>query len=228
MKKLALFAVTAILFSSCEQDIQTNIPAFQAKQNDVLWKAAESSITAVNGGLIFTAYNPAETVVLKTSAATLGTYTFGTDNFSSNYASYTSTANGGISIYDTAVVEGPVYSLSGLISGGTGYVSSAAAQTSGGSGAGLRVATEVTNGVVKKVTVLARGEGYLAGDIITIVGGANNAKLKVINVQQSNGEIVIKNIEGNLYSGTFKFNAVNAAGEVITFSEGNFYKVPLK
>ena len=67
----------------------------------------------------------------------------------------------------------------------------------------------------------------MAGDLITIVGGGNNATFRVVNVQSSNGEITIEEVDNGLYTGKFKFNVVNASGDVVTFSEGVFYKVPL-
>jgi hypothetical protein len=63
--------------------------------------------------------------------------------------------------------------------------------------------------------------------VITINGGNANAKVTVLNVSNSNGEVVIEKIEGNLYSGTFKFNAVNEQGTVVNFNKGIFYKVPI-
>ena len=36
---------------------------------------------------------------------------------------------------------------------------------------------------------------------------------------------MIEEIDNGKYSGTFKFNAVNSSGEVITFSNGVFYNV---
>jgi hypothetical protein len=89
------------------------------------------------------------------------------------------------------------------------------------------VATQTTNGTVTSITVVARGLGYAPGDVITIVGGNNNATFRVVNIQQSNGEIEIEEVSNGLFTGTFKLNAVNSEGEVITFSEGHFYKVPL-
>ena len=99
--------------------------------------------------------------------------------------------------------------------------------STGGSGSGLRVATQTTNGTVTAITVVARGVGYRPGDIVTIVGGNNNATFRVINIQQSNGEIEIEEVENGLFTGKYKFNAVNEEGQVITFSEGVFYKIPL-
>ncbi|WP_291106640.1 DUF6252 family protein, partial [Flavobacterium sp. UBA6195] len=111
---------------------------------------------------------------------------------------------------------------------GTGYVDNATgAQTIGGSGSGLRVATTTNIGNVNSITVVSRGTGYRAGDLITIVGGNNDATFQVVNVQQSNGEVTITEVLDGRYTGKFKFNVVDEEGEVVTFSEGVFYKVPL-
>lgn len=227
MKKILSFFAIVALFSACEQDIQTNTPGFQAKLNDVQWRANNASV-AVNatGGITIRAYSSYETVVLKTNSINVGTYLLGTQS-ANNFASYTSNATGFPNFYDTSVVEGPAYKLSNLLTPGTGYTTSAAAHTSGGSGSGLRLALTTLSGVVTKVTVVSRGLGYVAGDIVTIQGGNNNATVRIENVQQSNGEITIKDISGGLFTGTFKLNATNEDGEVITFSEGHFYKIPL-
>lgn len=227
MKKILSFFAVVALFSACEQDIQTNAPGFQAKLNDVQWRANNASVTVdATGGMTITAYSSYETVVLKTNATNVGTYLLGTQN-ANNFASYTSNAAGLPDFYDTSVVEGPAYKLSNLLTPGTGYTTSAAAQTTGGSGSGLRLALTTLSGAVTKVTVVSRGLGYVAGDIVTIRGGNNNATVRIENVQQSNGEITIEDISGGLFTGTFKLNATNEDGEVITFSEGHFYKIPL-
>lgn len=227
MKKILSFFAIVALFSACEQDIQTNTPGFQAKLNDVQWRANNASVAVdATGGMTITAYSSYETVVLKTNATNVGTYLLGTQN-ANNFASYTSNAAGLPDFYDTGVVEGPAYKLSNLLTPGTGYTTSAAAQTTGGSGSGLRLALTTLSGAVTKVTVVSRGLGYVAGDIVTIRGGNNNATVRIENVQQSNGEITIEDISGGLFTGTFKLNATNEDGEVITFSEGHFYKIPL-
>lgn len=228
MKKiLSLIAVT-VLFTACQQDIQTNTPAFQAKLNNVQWRANDARVSVDgDGGMTITAYTPYETVVLKSNASNVGTYILGTQDYLGNHASYANDLDGFEDFYNTAVVEGPAFKLSGMINGGTGYSNVPGAQTTGGSGVGLRVATQTAAGAVTGVTVVARGEGYVAGDVVTVVGGGNNATFTVVNVQQSNGEITIEEVENGLYTGKFKFNVVNATGEVVTFSEGVFYKVPL-
>lgn len=230
MKKIFSILAVVALFSSCEQDIQTNTPGFQAQLNDVQWRANEVRVAVdANGGMTITAYTSYETVELKTVATAPGTYLLGTQN-AGNFATYTSAGNAlssFVGIFDTRVVAGPAYKLSSVLTAGTGYTSAAAAHTSGGSGSGLRLALTTLSGAVTKATVVSRGLGYVAGDVITILGGNNNATVRIENVQQSNGEITIIDASGGLFTGTFKLNATNTEGEIVTFSEGNFYKVPL-
>ena len=230
MKKILSILAITLLFSSCEQDIQTNTPGFQAKLNDVQWRANQVGVAVdASGGMTITAYTSYETVVLKTNATTAGTYLLGTQN-TNNFATYTSAGNAlssFVGIFDTRVVAGPAYKLSNVLTPGTGYTSAAAAHTSGGTGSGLRLALTTLSGAVTKATVVSRGLGYVSGDVITILGGNNNATVRIENVQQSNGEITIEDISGGFFTGTFKLNATNTEGEVVTFSEGHFYKVPL-
>jgi hypothetical protein len=229
MKKILSLIVIAVLFNSCQEDIQTNTPAFQAKLNNVQWRANDARVTIdTDGGMLITAYNQYETVVLKTSSVEPGTYILGTQNYAENFASYSTDLEGFEDYFDTEAVAGPAFKLSGLINAGTGYSNSSGAQTtSTGAGVGLRVATETTAGAITKITVVARGNGYVAGDLVTIIGGNNNATFRVVNVQSSNGEITIEEVDNGLYTGKFKFNVVNASGDVVTFSEGVFYRVPL-
>ncbi len=228
MKKIFSLLVIVTLFNSCQQDIQTNTPAFQAKLNDAQWRASEARVAIDgDGGMTITAYTAYETVVLKTNAANVGTYLLGTQDYSGNHASYTFDSDGFADFYNTAAVAGPVYKLSGMINAGTGYTNLPGAQTTEGSGTGLKVALTTVSGAITKLTVVARGEGYVAGDVVKIVGGNNNARVRVENVQQSNGEITIEEVDNGLFTGKFKLNAVNSQGQVVTFSEGYFYKVPL-
>jgi len=228
MKKILSLIVVAVLFTSCQEDIQTNTPAFQANFNNAAWRAndARASIDE-DGALTITAYTAYETITLETSSSDLGTYILGTDN-TDNFASYDFDSPDFSNSYDSRVYFGPAYRLSAIQNAGTGYITnSTGAQTTGGSGSGLRVATTTTSGRVTAITIVSRGNGYRAGDLITIVGGDNNARFKVVNVQQSNGEITITEVLNGQYTGKFKFNVVDEDGEVVTFSDGWFYKVPL-
>jgi len=228
MKKLISLLAVAILLTSCEQDIQTNTPAFQAKKNDVFWRSNNAKVSIdVDGRMIISAYNQNETVTLKTASTVPGVYVLGTNN-QDNFATYSNNINGFSDFYDTGLYSGPAFKVSSIISNGTAYLTNATgAQTTGGSGSGLRVATQATNGIVTSITVVSRGIGYRPGDLITIVGGNNNATFRVLNTQQSNGEIEIEEVENGLFTGKYKFNAVNAAGDVINYSEGVFYKIPI-
>lgn len=228
MKKILSLIAATVLFTSCQEDIQTNTPAFQANFNNASWRANDARVSIDGtGAMTITAYTQFETVTLKTSSANLGTYILGTDN-TANFASYDFDSPEISKSYDSRVYPGPAYKLSAVLNAGTGYVDNAAgAQTTGGSGSGLRVATRTTSGAVNSITLVSRGNGYRAGDLITIVGGNNNARFKVINVQQSNGEITITEVLDGKYTGRYKFNVVDELGEVVTFSEGVFYKVPL-
>ena len=226
MKKLLSLIAATVLFTSCQEDIQTNTPAFQANFANTTWRANDARVSiGENGAMTITAYTQFETVTLKTSSSELGTYILGTDN-TSNFASYSYDNFEFSNSYDSRVYSGPAFKLSAIQNAGTGYLpNSAGAQTTGGSGSGLRVATTTLNGAVTSITLVSRGSGYRAGDLITIVGGNNNARFRVVNVQQSNGEITITEVSDGQYTGRFKFNVVDEEGEVVTFSEGVFYKV---
>jgi len=228
MKKIVALFLGTILLSSCSQDIQTNTPGFQAKVNNTYWRAKDVNMFInENGGITITANTRYSEITIATTASVRGVYVLGTTN-QNNYAAYYSDREGFEDNYQTSIFPGPVNKIAAITASGSGYVQNTGALTSGGSGSGLKLAIETTaSGNVNKVSIVARGNGYLAGDIVTIVGGNNNAKVRILNVQQSNGEIKIEKVENGLYTGTFKFNAVNEEGEVVTFSQGNFYKISL-
>lgn len=118
-----------------------------------------------------------------------------------------------------------------LLTGGSSYenVGTGALTTTNGNGSGLRVAINVNNlGRVASFYMVSRGDGYQAGDLITILGGDNNATFRVLNVQQSSGEIVIESVENGTFTGTFILNAVDDNGDTVVFSEGVFYRIPIR
>uniref|UniRef100_UPI004048AD56 DUF6252 family protein n=2 Tax=Flavobacterium TaxID=237 RepID=UPI004048AD56 len=58
MKKIISLIAVTVLFTSCQQDIQTNTPAFQAKQNDVFWRANDARVSIdTDGKMTISAYN---------------------------------------------------------------------------------------------------------------------------------------------------------------------------
>ena len=228
MKNIFYLFIASLVLSACTTDIQTNNPAFQAKFNDATWRANDARVSIDGDGrFVITAYTQYETIVLRASSSDLGTYVLGSTNQDS-YASYDFDGLEFSSSYDTSLFSGPAYKISNIVNAGTGYANSNNSQTTPvtGSGSGLKFAIETNvNGNITKVSIVSRGDGYVAGDIVSIVGGDNNARVRILNTQQSNGEIVIEEIDNGKYSGTFKFNAVNSSGEVITFSNGVFYNV---
>lgn len=228
MKNIVYLFLVTLVMSSCTNDVQTNNPAFQAKFNDATWRANDARVSIDSDGrFVITAYTQYETIVLRTASANVGTYVLGTTN-QNNFASYDFNGEGIMASYDSSMNEGPAYKISSIVNAGTGYVNSNNVQTTPvtGSGSGLRFAIVTNpNGNITSVSIVSRGDGYTAGDVVSIVGGNNNARVQILNTQQSNGEIVIEETENGTYTGTFKFNVVNSDGEVITFSNGVFYKV---
>lgn len=227
MKNLIAILGCFVVLASCTNETQINNPAFQAKLNNVEWKSKETTVTAgTNGGLVITAVRGNETIVIKTSSRNVGTYILGTTN-QDDFASYTiSGLASSRQTFDTDLYPGPVFTTRKLTPG-NGYANSETALTTGGSGSGLVYRITVNNiGGVATDTIKARGYDYFAGDIVTIEGGNNNATFRVLNVQQSNGEVVIESIENNTFTGTFKINMVDENGQVVTFSKGIFYKIP--
>lgn len=229
MKKIATILIVSLLFLSCTQDITSSNPSFVAKQNNVFWRANSATIAATSGGgLLFTAMAEYETLLIQTVASTPGTYVFGTTNLG-NFVTYNFSNETISDTYTTGVVAGAAYKIDAITNIGTNYSISANALTTGGSGSGLKVAyDEITStGGIVNPKIIARGSGYVAGDIITVVGGDNNATFKLLNVQESNGELTITSNDNGFITGTFKINAVNNNGVVITFSEGNFFRIPI-
>lgn len=232
MKKIVIVLLGMFLLTSCVNETEDNTPTIQAKFNNVNWKAKETNVSVdASGSLVIKAYRGSEVLVLKTSSPTVGTYTLGTQNLL-NSASYSVGSALNVQQYNTSIVPGPVFGYE-TINAGTGYSLNDSAMTtnnnSSSSGAGLvfKIKEIGTAGAISKLELKARGANYKAGDIVTVQGGANNAKYKVLNVQQSNGLVSIDKVENGTITGTFQLNAVNDSGDVVTFSEGVFYKVPM-
>ena len=228
MKNIFSIIVLTLLFISCENDVKTNNPAFQGEKDNVFWKAADSKVTIATNNLVtINAYTERELVAI-TVPNSVGVFNLGTSNISIN-ASYQYDNTGSFSYYKTAIIEGPVFKLIGINNAGTGYanLNGSNVTTTGGSGNGLTLRIESNaSGAITKATVASRGTGYKAGDIVTVTGGNGNATVSVLNIMKSNGTIEIEKIEGNLYTGTFSFNAVDEQGNVVNFNKGTFYKVP--
>jgi len=234
MKRFLPLFIIALAFSSCQEDVKFNNPGFQAQKDDVFWRANDArAYVDGTGKLRIEALTQYEVLTLNTSSANVGTYVLGTTN-ANNSATYTSTFNDVELEYGTIAVPGPVSAIN-LIVGGSGYSSGTSVATTGGSGSGLTVNTTANaSGVINGLTISSRGNAYVAGDLITISGGNVNAKFRVTNVQNSNGEIKITEYDEVNFtvSGKFKFNAANAndnpfGGPILNFQYGEFYKIPI-
>lgn len=234
MKRFLSLFVISIVLTSCQEDVKFNNPGFQGLKDDVFWRANDArAYVSETGQLRIEALTEYETVTLNTSSANVGTYTLGTTNLN-NSAAYSSNFNDVILEYATIAVPGPASSVS-LISGGTGYSSTTSVATTGGAGSGLTVNIIANaSGVVTSVTISSRGNAYLAGDLITIAGGNVNCKIRVDNVQNSNGEIEISAYDNINFTvtGKFKFNAAKSnnnpiSNPILNFQYGEFYKIPI-
>ncbi len=234
MKRFLPLFIIAIAFASCQEDVKFNNPGFQGLKDDVFWRANDArAYIDASGHLTIEALTAYETLTLNTASANVGTYILGTTNIN-NFAAYSSTFDGIELEYATIAVPGPVAAI-GLVAAGTGYTSGGSVPTTGGTGSGLTL-NVVANaaGVVTEITISSRGNGYVAGDLITVVGGNSDCKVRVTNVQNSNGEIKITEYDSENFtvSGPFKFNAANAndnpfGGPILNFQSGEFYKIPI-
>jgi hypothetical protein len=234
MKRFLSLFIIAVAFSSCQEDVKFNNPGFQGLKDDVFWRANDArAYVDASGKLSIEALTAYEAITLNTSSANVGTYILGTTNVN-NSATYYSNLNDTELEYATIAVPGPAGSIS-LTNGGTGYSSGTSVATTGGTGSGLTVNTVANaSGVVTSVTIATRGSGYMAGDLVTVAGGNVNCKVRVTNVQNSNGEIKITEYDQVNFtvSGKFKFNAANSNGSlfanpILNFQYGEFYKIPI-
>ena len=234
MKRFLPLFVIALAFSSCQEDVKFNNPGFQGQLNDVFWRADDArAYVSETGKLTVEARTTYETITLNTSSKNPGTYLLGTTNVN-NSASYVSNFNGVDLEYATIAVPGPAGAVS-LVNAGTGYVTASSVATTGGSGSGLSLNIVANaSGVVTGIVISSHGNGYLAGDLITVSGGNVNCKIRVTNVQNSNGEIQITEYDATnmTVSGKFKFNAANSnnspfANPILNFQYGEFYKTPI-
>lgn len=234
MKKYILLFLVVLAFSSCENNVEYGQSAFQGRKNDVFWKAKDARAYIEGGKLRIEAYATFDELILNTSSANVGNYILGTTD-ANNFAKFTTLFDGSSVSYETLPVPGPVYAVE-LLNGGTVYNNGNAIATSGGSGFGLKLDISVNKqGQVIDGVVSSRGNGYLAGDVVTVAGGNSNCTFSIVNGILSNGEIEITEFDNvNMtVSGKFKFNAVktnsnNPSGDdLLNYQYGEFYKVPI-
>lgn len=233
MKKIASIIVLALVFCGCQDDVKFNENYFQAQKDGALWRSTTTSASvSATAGFTITGSVDQETLTLKTTSPSVGTYILGTSN-QNNLAWYIS--NDGRH-YKTAIVPSEVNKIT-LSNAGSGYLSTLSATTTAttGTGNGLKVDITVNaSGSVTSASVSVAGNGYKAGDIIAINNGgvAGNATIVIQNVVSSNGEIKITNYSNGTITGEFKFNAINTAStlllpDVVNYQYGKFYQIPV-
>lgn len=230
MKKLFSLIVILVAFSSCTTDVKFNNPGFQAYKDDIQWNGIDvRAYKSSNGSLRIVALSEDGEIELETSGSIVGTYYLGST--ANNYASYTYTLNGANVFYSSQNSQGPILNIANLmLSGGSGYTAANNAPTSTtGDGAGMKVKTIVNpdTGEVMDVKISASGSNYKAGDVMTISGGDNSAKFKILS------EIKILDVSDGTVTGSFKFNGRNVlnnplGGELVNFQYGAFYKIPVQ
>lgn len=236
MKNFFSLIIIAIVFSSCQEDVKFNSPSLQGLKDDVFWRANDvRAYVYPNGHLSIVGLTSHEELTLNTGNTNEGTYYLGTGS-TNNKASYTLTSIDNSLVYETVIVPGPVAAIqTPFIAAGTGYTSGNSVETTGGFGSGLTVTTTANDlGEITDIIISTQGNGYKGGDVITVIGGDNNCKFRVLNVQGSNGEIKIIDYDNVNFTvtGEFKFNAVNVdnnplGGAVLNYQYGAFYKVPV-
>ncbi len=98
------------------------------------------------------------------------------------------------------------------LSGGTGYTTANNVATTGGTGTGLAVNIVALAGVIQSITLYNSGNGYTAGDAITISTGGANATFTVATVA-ANPQVNI--IGFDIFGATGSTAIVSRNGEVI-------------
>jgi hypothetical protein len=76
----------------------------------------------------------------------------------------------------------------GAIVAGTGYAATGVTTVTGGTGEGLVVSFVAGGGTVDSVVIINPGKGYTAGNIVTLVGGGNNATVVISTVTAAHSQ----------------------------------------
>lgn len=230
MKKLVSIFVLLIVFCGCSNEVTTNTPGFQAFKDDTLWRAIDvKAYVSLDGHVRILAMAENEQVEINMSSTNVGTYYFASVD-DENTADFSMSYNGDFLRYLTYDLNGPILNINNpVLIAGTNYSEGFNVSTNSLSGgSGMTVDTTVSdNGYVTGVLINSNGSGYEAGDIITINGGDNNAKFKILSV------IEITDNSNSTITGTFRFTAKNAfpnptVNELVSFQYGAFYQLPLQ
>src|SRR5690606_39314025 len=89
MKKIFLFVVALVAFSSCEEDIKLNNPSLQVMKDDQLLRTLHPHVELnPDGSILITGEYGFETLSLKVASQNPGTYKFGINNNNIAYYKY--------------------------------------------------------------------------------------------------------------------------------------------
>lgn len=109
MRKYFLIALASVAFVSCEEELSTNTPTFEAFKGYNFWRASKFTANFNDGNLVIVGANDSENVTLYIEDYELGKeYVLGESNF--NVATY------------SAVVDEVTYRYSTSSSTGKGYI----------------------------------------------------------------------------------------------------------
>lgn len=150
-----------------------------------------------------------KTIISGTDNDTL--LTTGSGYVTANNVAVTGGTGSGMTVNFTAEQIGIVKAVS-LLNAGTGYWNGTYGTTTTGDGTGLQLNVTTDAGNVTAVTVpsWAQGTGYAAGQIVTIVGGNNDATVQITEVTEGKVLSVTLNNAGENYT----------VGDVVTISGG--------
>lgn len=108
MKKYLLLGLIALSFSSCEEDLSVNNPAFEATKNYDFWRASKMQAFVKDGNLVLVGATDNENVTLYVDSYELGKeYLLGKTNYT--IATYTKELNDVVYSYSTSSSTGSGY-----------------------------------------------------------------------------------------------------------------------
>lgn len=108
MKKYFLIALAAISLVSCEEELTTNTPTFEAMNSYTFWRATKIAANFNDGDLVIVGANDTENITLYIEDYELGQeYTLGTSNY--NVATYSKVENDTVYRYSTSSSTGKGY-----------------------------------------------------------------------------------------------------------------------
>jgi hypothetical protein len=118
MKKFVSLLIILAVFTSCEEDISSNTPSFQARKDNFMWRAQDYTAiyNPLDSTLVMTAYNALEKVelsaypVIITGSGTTASFqdaTFELGNDENSNAFFSFVNNGTTYEFETGIADDP-------------------------------------------------------------------------------------------------------------------------